>query len=251
MTIALRLALALAFFVFAASPVSAQLHGGKTLVKASLLADTTAIVPGQPFQVGLLLEMEPGWHTYWEYSGDSGLPTTIEWNLPAGFTSGPIQWPVPEGKVEPGDIQVYAYSGRVLLLTTITPPPDASGNVILRAAASWLVCEEICVPGGAELELALPVGKSSAPTNAALFEEFRSRLPSNEPPPFELAWKRTGDVLTLQVKGAPAATPLSLYPLPAKNQIVGHPAFEAPDTLTIKAASPRNQTKMPAAKASP
>ena len=197
-----------------------------------------AIVPGQAFQVGLLLEMEPGWHTYWEYSGDSGLPTTVDWSLPSGFIASPIEWPVPEARVEPGDIQVYAYSGRVLLLTTITPPPDLSGTVTLRAAASWLVCEEICVPGDAKLELSLPVGKSAAPANAALFEEFRSRLPSKEAPPFDLVWKRTGDVLALQVKGAPAATPLALFPLPAKNQIVGHPAFEAPDTLTIKATGP-------------
>jgi thiol:disulfide interchange protein DsbD len=238
MTIVLRLALALVFLLFAGSPVSAQLYDGKTLVKASLLADTTALVPGQPFQVGLLLEMAPGWHTYWEYSGDSGLPTTIDWRLPPGFEAGAIQWPVPEAKVEPGDIQVYAYSGRVLLLTTITPPRDASGDVTLRAAASWLVCAEICVPGGAELELTLPVENSAAPANAALFEEFRSRLPSKEAPPFDLVWKRTGDVLALQIKGVPSASPLALYPLPAKDQIVGHPAFEAPDTLTIKAASP-------------
>jgi thiol:disulfide interchange protein DsbD len=238
MTIVLRLALALVFLLFAGSPVSAQLYDGKTLVKASLLADTTAIVPGQPFQVGLLLEMAPGWHTYWEYSGDSGLPTTIDWRLPPGFAAGAIQWPVPEAKVEPGDIQVYAYSGRVLLLTTITPPRDASADVTLRAASSWLVCAEICVPGGAELELTLPVEKSAAPANAALFEEFRSRLPSKEAPPFDLVWKRTGDILALQVKGAPAASPLALYPLPSKEQIVGHPTFEAPDTLTIKAASP-------------
>jgi thiol:disulfide interchange protein DsbD len=32
--------------------------------------------------------------------------------------------------------------------------------------------------------------------------------------------------------------PLVLYPLPAKDQIVGHPSFQAPDTLTIKAPSP-------------
>jgi len=238
MTIVLRLALALVFLLFAGSPVSAQLHDGKTLVKASLVADTTAIVTGQPFQVGLLLEMAPGWHTYWEYSGDSGLPTTIDWKLPPGFAAGAIQWPVPEAKVEPGDIQVYAYSGRVLLLTTITPPRDASGNVTLRASASWLVCAEICVPGGAELELTLPVEKSATPANAALFEEFRARLPSNEPPPFKLNWKRTGDFLLLQVEGTAAAPPLALYPLPGKDQIVGHPSFQPPYTLTIKAASP-------------
>jgi thiol:disulfide interchange protein DsbD len=238
MTIALRLALALALLLFSELPVAAQTHGGKTLVKASLLADTTAIVPGQAFQVGLFLEMEPGWHTYWKYSGDSGLPTTVDWSLPLGFNAGPIQWPVPEARVEPGDIQVYAYSGRVLLLTRITPPPDLSGNVTLRAAASWLVCEEICVPGDANLELSLPVGKSASPANAALFEEFRSRLPTSEPPPFKLIWKRLGELLALQVKGAPVGMPLVLYPLPAKDQIVGHPSFQAPDTLTIKAPSP-------------
>lgn len=234
----LRLALGLAFLILSVSPASAQIHDGKPLVKASLLADTTAIVPGQKFQVGLLLEMAPGWHTYWQYSGDSGLPTTIRWNLPEGFSADPIQWPVPEAKVEPGDIQVYAYSGRVLLLATITPRADIAGTATLRADASWLVCEEVCVPGDAALELTLPVAKSAVPANATLFEEFRSQLPSKDDPPFELIWKRMGETLSLQVKNAPTATQLALYPLPAENQIVGHPSFLPPDTLSIKAASP-------------
>lgn len=234
----LRLALGLAFLILSVSPASAQIHGGKPLVNASLLADTTAIVPGQKFQVGLLLEMAPGWHTYWQYSGDSGLPTTIRWNLPEGFSADPIQWPVPEAKVEPGDIQVYAYSGRVLLLATITPRADIAGTATLRADASWLVCEEVCVPGDAALELTLPVAKSAVPANATLFEEFRSQLPSKDAPPFELIWKRTGETLSLQVKNAPTATQLALYPQPAENQIVGHPSFLPPDTLSIKAASP-------------
>ena len=54
-------------FCLLAVVAHAQVFEGKTLVKASLLADTTAIVPGKPFEVGVLLEMEPGWHTYWEY----------------------------------------------------------------------------------------------------------------------------------------------------------------------------------------
>ena len=238
MTFVLRLALGLAFFLLASSPADAQVHGGKTLVKASLLADTTAIVPGRPFQVGLLLEMAPGWHTYWQYSGDSRLPTTLKWALPAGLSAGPVEWPVPQAKIEPGDIQVYAYSDRVLLLSTITPPPNLSGNITLRAAATWLVCEEICVPGDAALELTLPVAMSAAPDHVAIFEEFRSKLPSNEAPPFHLVWKRSGPVLSLQVEGASAGTPLALYPLPAENQITGHPAFQPPDTFSIKAASP-------------
>ncbi len=234
MAIALRLLLGLAFFLCAAAPAPAQIHDGKVLVKASLLADTSSIVPGQSFQVGLLLEMAPSWHTYWQYSGDSGLPTSIDWELPPGFTAGPIEWPLPEAKIEPGDIQVYSYGGRVLLLTTITPPANLLKNATLRAKATWLVCEEICVPGDAKLELTLPVAQSAVPANAAVFEEFRAQLPSKQAPPFDLTWTRSGSALTLQVKGA--GSPLQLFPLPADNQLIGHPQFEPPDKLIIKAS---------------
>src|ERR1700704_2478066 len=100
----------------------AQVFEGKTLVKASLVADTTAIVAGKTFEVGVLLETVPGWHTYWEYPGDAGLPTSIDWTLPEGFVAGPIQWPLPHRIIEPGDIEVYAYDEKVLLLTTIVAP---------------------------------------------------------------------------------------------------------------------------------
>ena len=92
------------------------------LVKADLLADGTAIVPGKPFTVGLRLQMAPEWHTYWQYSGDAGLPTKIAWTLPQGFRAGPIQWPLPDKIVSPGDIINYGYSNEVMLLVDITPP---------------------------------------------------------------------------------------------------------------------------------
>ena len=94
------------------------------------------------------------------------------------------------------------------------------------------------MPGDASLELTLPVAKSATPANTTLFEEFRSQLPSRDASPFELIWKRTGETLSLQVKNAPAGMQLALYPLPTENQIVGHPSFLPPDTLSIKAASP-------------
>ena len=53
----------------------AQTYQGKQLVRPELMADTNAIVPGKPFNVGLMLRMAQGWHTYWKFSGDAGLPT--------------------------------------------------------------------------------------------------------------------------------------------------------------------------------
>ena len=41
-------------------------------VKASLIADISNIRANRPFTIGVLLEIEPGWHVYWTNPGDSG-----------------------------------------------------------------------------------------------------------------------------------------------------------------------------------
>ena len=69
-------------------------------VDAELVAATDAIVPGKPLTVGLKLKHQSEWHTYWQVPGDSGLPTRIEWKLPAGFTAGPDRVAAPEAPAD-------------------------------------------------------------------------------------------------------------------------------------------------------
>ena len=191
---------------------------------ASLVSDTAGIVPGKPFEVGVLLEMAPRWHTYWEYPGDAGLPTALAWTLPEGFVAGPIQWPLPDRVIEPGEIEVYAYKDKVLLLTAIVPPAKiAEKTVTLRAKVDWLVCEEICIPGSADLELSLPVTDEATEANAELFSAFRKLLPAATPAPYQLKWTRNGNLLELSVNGLKDAKAVDLFPLPAKGEQIGHP----------------------------
>ena len=93
-----------------------QIYQGKQLVQADALANVDAVVPGEPFLVGVRLKMQPHWHTYWKYPGDAGIPTDIKWELPEGWLAGSIQWPVPLKLQEPGDIQIYGYHDEVLLI---------------------------------------------------------------------------------------------------------------------------------------
>src|SRR6516164_5132590 len=151
-----------------------QTYQGKELVKATLLADTYAIVPGKPCNAGLLLRMAPGWHTYWKYSGDAGLPTEIKWNLPPGWKAGEIQWPIPLKTVDPGDILTYGYQDEILLIQEITPPLKTEiSPVRLSAQANWLVCEKICIPGSSKVELELPTSATAEPKNTDLFASYR------------------------------------------------------------------------------
>ena len=164
--------------LFANGPLDRAPTKASELVKADLLADTTAIVPGKTFTVGLRLQMAPEWHTYWKYSGDAGLPTKIAWQLPEGFQAGPIQWPLPEKIVSPGDIINYGYSNETMLIVDITPPAKLPpGDVTLKAKAEWLVCRESCIPGSKELALTLPGDGSTQPANTAIFEKYRALLP--------------------------------------------------------------------------
>ncbi|MEO9163499.1 MAG: protein-disulfide reductase DsbD domain-containing protein, partial [Casimicrobiaceae bacterium] len=55
-------------------------------VTAELVGDQTALVPGTTTTLALRLAIEPGWHTYWRNPGESGLPTTLAWHLPPGYS---------------------------------------------------------------------------------------------------------------------------------------------------------------------
>src|SRR4051794_15776316 len=87
----------------------------KDLVKAELRADVKTVRPGERFTVGVLLKIKPGWHVYWLNPGDSGLPTRVKFNLPEGFTAGPLKYPLPVRFDQAGGILGYGYHDEVML----------------------------------------------------------------------------------------------------------------------------------------
>jgi thiol:disulfide interchange protein len=215
-----------------ASQGESQTYEGKQLVKAELLADTNAVVPGKPFTVGLLLRMAPSWHTYWKFPGDAGLPTELKWKLPEGWKIDEIQWPIPLKTTDPGDIQTYGYQDEVLLMQEITPPASINDSTVkLAAEATWLVCEKICIPGNANLQLELPRSTTAVPANTEIFSRYRRLLPRDWPGG-EVAtanWKRAGSDLRLNVKSATLANypTVDFYPSPQGDTVVGHPQLES------------------------
>lgn len=152
-------------------------------VETQFHSSRAAIAPGERFTIVLRQTIREGWHTYWRNPGDSGLPTRIDWRLPAGFEAGPIQWPAPEAL--PFDRLVnFGYSGEVLLPIELRAPPTLrpGGAVTLTADAHWLVCSDICIPEDATLSLTLPVAASGRddPTWAPRIRDAVAALPARE-----------------------------------------------------------------------
>src|SRR5665213_839173 len=162
---------------FAAPPMVAD------LVMPALYAESATVAPGRTLWLDVHLAVAPGWHIYWRNPGDSGLPTTIEWTLPAGFTAGDIHWPIPERFVV-GTIGNYGYTGSADLLVPVAVPAtlDPGAAAPLGAKVDYLVCSEICIPGSATLAAELPIGSGTAdPRQADRFAAARRALPVEAP----------------------------------------------------------------------
>lgn len=156
-------------------------------VKAWLVSEVDAVPAGEIFWVALRQEIRNDWHTYWKNPGDSGEPTTIDWELPEGFTAGDIVWPAPK-RVPLADLVNFGYEGDLFLLVPITAPDGlAPGDAVTLAAnARWLVCKDICIPETATLSLTLDVTETTPSENAIwrkAFEATRATLPVPTPWP--------------------------------------------------------------------
>jgi thiol:disulfide interchange protein len=149
------------------APVSAVVTTNE--VRAELLAwAPEGVSAGKPVWLGLQLNHKPEWHTYWKNAGDSGLPTMLEWKLPAGIDAGEIAWPTPK-KIPIGTLANYGYENTVLLPVPLTIAPGFNASQLdIKLKAAWLVCRKECIPQEGEFTLSVPT-KSSTATSAQAF----------------------------------------------------------------------------------
>ena len=152
----------------------------KSHTTVELLLPVDAARPGDTVLAGIRLVMEPGWHTYWKNSGESGEPTKIKWLLPPGVTAGEIKWPTPERLEAEGQISFILHNEATLLVPLKLSADLKPGPLELKAEASWIECEEACVLGDATISAALTIGNESKPSaNAAILEAAQAKLPRN------------------------------------------------------------------------
>ena len=217
-------------FVFAcllALCASAPAQDSKKVGAATvtLVTDTAAVEAGKPFTAGVRFEIDPTWYIYWQNAGDIGGPTSVEWELPAGFKAGPLRWPIPAVHEAPGDFLNYVYEGGTLLSAEITPPAALPvGALTIKAKVKWQMCDpKQCVPGEAELALPLPSGAAQA-ANAELFAKWNAQLPHEGGAPFPVKWDRSKpDAFSLRIEGLGKEYKAEFFPLPPPGVTLEHP----------------------------
>ncbi len=166
-------------FLFSICLCLAALTAHAAHTQVQLLLSANPARPGDTIWAGVDMKMDAGWHTYWKNPGDSGIATTIKWDLPPGVTAGDIQWPLPE-KLPPAEVTTYGYENEVMLLVPLTFATNlAPSPLVLKTDVSWLECKEQCVPGNTSVETTLNIGsETKTSADAAAIDLWKRKVPS-------------------------------------------------------------------------
>ena len=169
-----------------AVPAGAVTPGGRNHIAAELVANGAA-APGETVELAFHFRPEQGWHGYWVNPGDAGYGLTLEWHLPAGWTAGTPEYPVPH-RLKIGPLMNHVYKGDYAVLVPVRVPANASSSPAeLRVSAQWLACTDtICVPERQDMAVTVHPGAGLTDTR---FDAWRAAIPAllDRPAHFALA----------------------------------------------------------------
>ncbi|MFT6794455.1 MAG: DsbC/DsbD-like thiol-disulfide interchange protein [Rubritalea sp.] len=174
----------------------------------TLLSEQSSIAPGSKFTLGVRIEHEKGFHTYWENPGVVGMATSIKWKLPEGFSVEPIQWPYPELSSMAGH-PCHGYERDVMLMVEIQAPENLSGKEVrLTASLAWMCCADDCFPGFKDLSVTLMVSANPMlnKKNVLAFNQARNELPlTNCPWEIVMLSQRDQAVIKIRLRTKPGS----------------------------------------------
>jgi len=240
----------------ALAPAQEQSAPVKSLQAAArLLAHAPeGVAPGKTLWLGLEIEHAPHWHTYWKNPGDSGLPTTLAWTLPAGLTAGDIQWPAPK-KLPLGPMVNYGFEGTLLLPVAVPLPATLPpGPLKIDLQAQWLVCKDVCIPEEGQFSITLQATASAgAPltAHAAAFAAAQAAKPL-EGPSIKAEARVSGATLVVRAEGLPGGwRGREVAYFAADAGVIDHAQREqaewAGEVLTLKVPLSPNRSESPTA----
>lgn len=198
--------LARAFLFFSCFLLSFFCAGKKKVgpVLMDLVMEQDGVVAGKEFWIGWHIIRDSGWHTYWQHPGDVGVPPSIDWEVPKGFSVGPLLYCSPE-KVKMGTIRANGNYGETLFLFKV----KCSDNVqvgetfVMEGKASWLTCSRQCLPGFTDLSIEFEVVDRSSFDSVwhPRFEEFRNSIPEKIGEEWQLSATEQNGFITLHMQG--------------------------------------------------
>jgi len=150
-----------------------------TAANARIVVDSYSLEKSRSVPIGILIELEKDWHIYWRNPGDSGMPTSIDFEIPEGVSVSEIEWPVPK-VFEYEGLASYGYDGQILLIADLNIPESfVSNSITVSAKIKSLICRDVCIPFNLTVskEIKLTNAFSAEEEITKLFSQTRKNLP--------------------------------------------------------------------------
>ena len=173
------------------------------LIEVSVLSDVEKISPGGKGSILIKVELKPEWHVYWKTAGESGYPTTIDWDIVSGFQMGDLQFPTPL-LYKFQEMVSYVHKDTFHLLCDFHMHPDFRSDEKLLSIIgqfSTLVCsEENCIPFNQKLTVDIPLSDKTIPDsgNQEISQQVRGQLLRHPPINAMISAAIKGDSVGLQ-----------------------------------------------------
>jgi DsbC/DsbD-like thiol-disulfide interchange protein len=131
--------------------------------------------PWRGMMAGIQIRLDPGWRTYWQNPGDSGVPPSFDWSGSENLKSAEVLYPAPRSFEEAGGI-AFGYENEVVFPVRIVPA-DPDQPVSLKLKVDYGLCRNLCIPNEAKLALTLTPGAGADPSDRLLLDSFLDLVP--------------------------------------------------------------------------
>ena len=131
-----------------AHDASPWLRDGHSAVRLLAGSRSGAVLLG-----GIAFQLQPGWKTYWRTPGDSGVPPRFDFSKSENIEAVTVLWPAPMKFDDGAGGHSLGYHDQVVLPLRIVAK-NTDKPVTLRAAVNYAICDKLCIPVEADVELA-------------------------------------------------------------------------------------------------
>ncbi|NDA47047.1 MAG: hypothetical protein EBY21_07175 [Alphaproteobacteria bacterium] len=153
----------------ASSQTSAWVKGEKSRVRLISEGGLTA----GAYLLGIEIELEGQALTYWRTPGQAGIAPQFQFTQSKNLADTQVYYPAPRRILEAG-IEALGYQGRVIFPVKITPQ-RATQPVAIDLQLSYAICENICFPGQAHLQMELSPSSQTQTQTSPLTLAWQNR----------------------------------------------------------------------------
>lgn len=157
---------------------------------------------GKHFEGIIEVDLKPGWKTYWQNPGSSGMAPEFDFQPSLNHQ---ILFPVPQLFIDGNDWSI-GYKGEVMLPFYVEKDTK---NAAFKGQFTLGLCKEICIPVNIPFDFSDASDKTPLPNS--LLAWATDKLPKSKPQNLEISAREDGQLITITLENIDGETIKAIF----------------------------------------